>query len=280
MKGTDPMVFPISTEGVVIDHSFYRVLDLPDIEKIQAEGPSLLMKAVAYRIDTPLFRGLYPYRGLIDHDPPYELKRIGIYLKKIRGKYKILYSPPKTKEEKEKYALEAASNIAVAMVNQNIPQERLTNIASLVGVEGDKFHPPIRTEDDPLNKMMKLAIRKKNAPFEPFGKLLEISESRNGSTAEGINAKNNAKRGLLNNTAMSSSKFALYANIWGLDYAILIKDSEDSIYPIFEDEKDILIYYPNGNKFPIDPSHLIDASTGIEDAILETSNNEENEEDT
>ena len=269
----------LESDGVIIDNIYYRVLPLPDEKEITENGPDLLHKGVAYIVNSPLTDGwLLPYHKEIED--PSEIKRVGLYLYQLKnGSYLLYPNYPRKKEEAEKYKLSNMKNIAVAMLNNEITPNRLTNISGMIGVEGERFRPPIRLEDDASNKLMKLAIREKNAPFEPFGKLLEFSESHRGRTPEGVNAKNNAKRGLNTNTAMSFSKFDLYASIWGLDYAFIIKDSDDCIYPLFPEDSDkCYIYYPRGNKFDIDPTKLIDVSDKIEEAIAETSMNNEEEE--
>lgn len=117
-----------------------------------------------------------------------------------------------------------------------------------------------------------MCIRLKNAPFEPYGKVLEGSVG-NSKSSEGTNIRNNTRRMLYVNNALSGSKYALCADVWQLDTAIIVKDSPDAIYPMFENGE-MLILYPNGYKFKIDPSKLVDAEDMIEAAINEIETNE------
>ena len=56
--------------------------------------------------------------------------------------------------------------------------------------------------------------------------------------------------------------------MWQLDTAIIVKDAPNAIYPMFKNGE-MLILYPNGYKFEIDPSKLVDAEEMIEAAINE-----------
>lgn len=260
----------LSSPGLMINGKYYRVMDFPR-EKVEAEGPGCLMKAVAYRIKTQLTDGLFPYRGIVENDHPITPRNseVGIYFrkKKNRKSYTMIIRRPMTKKEKEAYSIQNEMDVAVAFVDRTMSVDQLTNISASVGMDGKAFRPPIRAEDDMLNKVMKMCIRLKNAPFEPYGKVLEGSVGKTKS-AEGTNIRNNTRRMLYVNSALSGSKYALCSDVWQLDTAIIVKDAPNAIYPMFENGE-MLILYPNGYKFDIDPSKLVDAEDMIEAAINE-----------
>lgn len=260
----------LSAPGLMIDGKYYRVMDFPR-EKVEKEGPSCLMKAVAYRIKTQLTDGLFPYRGIVENDHPItpQNSEVGIYFrKKKNGKsYTMIIRRPMTKKEKDAYSVQNEMDVAVAFMDRTMSVNQLTNISASVGMDGKAFRPPIRAEDDMLNKVMKMCIRLKNAPFEPYGKVLEGSIGKTKS-AEGTNIRNNTRRMLYVNSALSGSKYALCSDVWQLDTAIIVKDAPNAIYPMFENGE-MLILYPNGYKFKIDPSKLVDAEDMIEAAINE-----------
>lgn len=229
------------------------------------------MKAVAYRIKTQLTDGLFPYRGIVENDHPITPRNseVGIYFRKKKDKksYTMIIRRPMTKKEKEAYSVQNEMDVAVAFVDRTMSVDQLTNISASVGMDGKAFRPPIRPEDDMLNKVMKMCIRLKNAPFEPYGKVLEGSVGKTKS-AEGTNIRNNTRRMLYVNNALSGSKYALCSDVWQLDTAIIVKDAPNAIYPMFKNGE-MLILYPNGYKFEIDPSKLVDAEEMIEAAINE-----------
>lgn len=260
----------LSAPGLMINGKYYRVMDFPR-EKVEEEGPSCLMKAVAYRIKTQLTDGLFPYRGIVENDHPITPRNseVGIYFRKKKtGKgYTMIIRRPMTKKEKDTYSVQNEMDVAVAFVNRTVSVDQLTNISASVNMDGKAFRPPIRAEDDMLNKVMKMCIRLKNAPFEPYGKVLEGSVGKTKS-AEGTNIRNNTRRMLYANSALSGSKYALCSDVWQLDTAIIVKDAPNAIYPMFKNGE-MLILYPNGYKFEIDPSKLVDAEEMIEAAISE-----------
>ena len=264
----------LKTPGLMVNGKFYRVMDFPR-ERVEKEGPGCLVRAVAYRIKTQLTDGLFPYRGIIDSLPlTAKNSDVGIYFhKKKNGKYAMLVRYPMNKRERELYSAKNEMDVAVAFLNRTLSIDQLTNIAASVGMEGKAFRPPISMEDDMLNKIMKLGIRLKNAPFEPYGKMLEQSVG-NTKTAEGTNIRNNTRRMLYSNHAMSSSKFALCADTWQMDAAVILKDAPGAMNPMLPDGK-MLILYPNGYKFEIDPKKLVDAEEMVEAAIMESAVDED-----
>jgi len=261
----------LSTLGVLIDGKYYRVMPFPYSE-VEKEGPDILRKGIAYQIQTDLTHGLFPYRGTLGPKEhlDYRTAQVGIYMKQLKGgEYVMRIVRPRTKKEREEYALGREMDIMAATVSGKIPKDQLIDLKMVpTGGTGDAFMPPIRAADDPLNRLMKLAIRLKEMPFGPYGKRLEaLAVDRSG--IEGVNTKNNARRALYENTAMSPSKFIVYADTWEYEAAIILRDSPESTHPMFEDGK-MLILYPSGPAFTIDPDKLVDARDMILEAIQES----------
>lgn len=253
----------ISTNGALMDHKFYRVEDLPE----DYHDPSKFKKGIAYRVKFALTQGLFPYRGMIDYeDVDVKEMKVGIYFIQKGNKNHFYIRHPMTRKESETYSLETETDYTVAMVDQKIAPESLTSIAASIGKDGKVFRPQIHSEDDPLNMLIKLGIRLKDAPFEPFGKLLE-NYTTPGNTSEGTNRRNNVRRALGTNRHMSVMKALLCSEIWGMDIAFVIKDTDGTIFPMREDGKPMVLY-PNSEAF--DLKDAVDVSNLVQDAISET----------
>lgn len=261
----------ISTLSVTIEGKYYRVMPYP-YDEIEQKGPDILRKGIAYQVKTSLTKGLFPYRGIVGRKAHINRARdrVGLYMKEITpGRYEPRFVRPRTKKERQEYALGRERDIAHGIVEGKIDKSLLLDLDMVpTGGTGDAFLPPIRTEDDPLNRLMKLAIRLKNAPFGPYGKRLEaLAVDR--SSIEGSNIKNNAKRAILNNTAMSPTKCIMYADSYEFELAFIIRDVPGAANPMFEDGK-MLVLFPSGPAFEIDPAMLVDSRELILDAIHES----------
>lgn len=269
----------LSTTAVILEGKYYRVIDFPE-ELVNEQGPSALKKAVAYRFDTEVTKSLFPYRGIIDPDDfnPYTAK-VGIYFYKKKKLYRMYLSRPHTMQEKLEYSNDRAKNIMTAVIDNEYTPDQFADLkfgSSDIGSE--IFIPPLYTDDDPLNRIMKTAIREKEAPFDPYGKRLEaLAIDRRKGGIEGINIRNNAKRAIKTNLAMSPSKFMQYADTWQLEPAFILRDSPNSMHPMFMDGS-MLILYPNGLSFEINPSKLIDIKDMVAEGIMETGDGPRNEE--
>lgn len=274
----------LNSYGIEIGTTFYRVLPFPD-EKFNKKGPIVLDKVVAYTF-TGLSSGfVFPYRGIWKNDKIWSTDntKVGLYIIETNTphmKYRIRLRRPKTKEEAQIYLESRAKNTAAAVLNREYSADKFTNIIQSVGMDGKAFKPPVRTEDDALNALIKTAMRLKGAPFSPYGRMLE-TYSTSSNPAEGANRKNNSKRSLYKNDTMSMNKAVMYATIWGFDVAIVIRDAPDALYPMFEDGTQ-LVYFPTGHEFDLDINKLKPAKSFIEKAIeesAESSLDEEPEED-
>ena len=142
-----------------------------------------------------------------------------------------------------------------------------------LGANGESFLPPIYPDDDPLNTIMKIAIRKKDAPFEPYGKRLEALAVDRTKGVEGINIRNNLRRALKTNHTMSPSKALQISDTWQFQIAIIVADAPGAMHPMFSDGKSALIIYPDGIPFDLKEMELINVddlvTQGINDTIEE-----------
>ena len=70
--------------AVFIDNAMFTVLDLPDTVSIEEEGPDVFRLNNAYRINTDMTKGIFPYRGVIKKGTKWGHRsgKPGIYLKK------------------------------------------------------------------------------------------------------------------------------------------------------------------------------------------------------
>lgn len=265
----------LHTTKVIIEGKLYNVQDYPRKEA-EKEGPDILRKGTAYRIVTDITRGVFPYRGTIhkhEHWTPYQAKT-GLYLQELSdGTYRTRISYPKTAKEKEGYSLSNIKDIAAAILDNSDTIDQFYDIHLNVSDYGEVYHPPMHSDDDPLNMIMKAAIIIKEAPFEPYGKRLEALATDRSHGSEGSNIRNNAKRAFRTNTTMSPSKFILYADNWQLDAAIILKDREGAMHPMFTNGE-MLVLFPNSEPFEIDSSKLINAYDTIQQAIVETNSEE------
>lgn len=266
--------------GAFLDGAFYNVLDFP-YDKVKETGPSVLRKKVAYRIETDMTKGLFPYRGIIGKKEkwnPY-ISKVGIYMKELNdGVYQMRLAYPHTPEERVEYSLDQAKDFVSAVINQEIPPDQFSNITLNVSTNGKAFMPPIHEDDDFLNMILKLGIRLKEIPFELYGKRIEAAVFNKSKGTEGINAKNNAKRGIITNKSLSSTKFCQFAEVGDMEAAIILRDKPNSPHPMFEDGT-MLIMYPLGEPFEIESDKLLEASDLVMEAINESVDEDENGDD-
>lgn len=261
------------TSAILGDH-IYRIMDFPR-EAAEEDGPNALSKGVAYRIITDMTSGLFPYRGVIEKGMnwnPYTAK-VGIYLKKKPAGntgYWIRIAYPHNKKERAMYALDQAKDWKAAALDRERITDQFIDL-HITETKGDAFMPPIRTEDDFLNTIVKLGIRLKEAPFESYGRRLKAMAIDKSKKIEGVNIQNNSKRGLFNNRSMSPTKGATYCSAGQMELGIILKDAPDSDYPMFPGEPDKgLLMFPSGMPFKIDPSKLIEVTDLVNEAIVDS----------
>lgn len=275
----------LKTTMAYLDGVPFRVEDYP-WEAAEEKGPEAFRKGVAYRyirsitvgsstLDTKL---LLPYRGVIKMDD-FSLAdaNVGIWYRRLsRDRYRQIIVRPRSAKEKEEYALSKERDLVAATLNHEISTDQLLDTSyNQADIGTDVYIPPMHMDDDPMNMLMKLGIRLKCAPFEPYGarmRALAVDSRKKG--IEGSNIVNNNKRGLRLNRAMSPSKFMQFCDIWQLDSAIIIKDSPNAMHRMNIPEDKMLVIYPGGIPFDICQDDLIDASDMIAEAVASTTANE------
>lgn len=279
----------LMTMGVFLDGIYYGVVEDYPFEDVKQRGPDALRKAVAYRYERRIQVGdevlteslMLPYRGIITS----EMKRwelpIGVWLKKLNHcTYREVIVRPQTAKEAQEYATGKEEDIVAAIIeNMYSPDQFADNQLNMADIGTDIYLPPIHSDDDPLNMLLKIAIRLKAASFAPYGKRLEaLAVDRNGS-GEKANIRNNVKRALFSNKALSPSKFCQYSDNWQFDSAFIIRDHPGAMHPMHIPEGKALVIYPGGVPFEINNEDLIDAADLIAEAVIESAKEIEAAED-
>lgn len=256
-------------KGIIIYNGMYHVDDYP-FEKVEEKGPECLKKGVAYIYDTDLTHGIFPYRGIIDDNFSYDESPVGLYFRKKHGKYKLVIVRPRTMQDAKQYDPANIQDLVAMTLGYGYNLNQFAdNKRNMADMGSDIFLPPMHAEDDFLNTIVKLGIRKKCAPFEPYGVRLEAMAADSSSTSEGSNIKNNGKRGLYKNFTMSPSKAVQFSDVWQMEIAVILRDSPDAMHKALPEGK-AMVVYANGEPFDINNEDLIDVSDVIDEAIAET----------
>lgn len=259
----------LSMTGIILEGRYYTVLDFPE-EEVKRIGPKALRKACAYRYNTEMTHGIFPYWGVIDR---HELKtwdrttaRVGLYFIELKdGTHRLTLVPTRTEEQQKEYRIGNEKDILAAVMGGSYSPDQFMDTL-IKSSSGDVFMPPLREADDFLNSIMKTAIRLKATPFDTYKKRLEALAADRTKRSEGINIANNSKRALLNNDSLSASKFLTYADTWELEAAIVVRDAPGADNPMFEDGK-MLVIYPNGISFEIPNDKLVNIADYINENL-------------
>lgn len=265
----------LSTSAAMIEGSYFRVEDYP-WEDVEKNGPFALKKGVAYRYETDFSKGLFPYRGITGDNFNFKTAKVGIWFKRLsHSEYKKIIVYPRTQKQAAEYRLGQEKDIIAAVLqNEFLPDQFADSDYAAADSGASVYMPPIHTDDDSLNMLMKIAIRQKAAPFEPYGRRLQAMAVDKRPGTERSNAKNNAKRGILKNKAMSMGKFAQYSDAWQLESAIVIRDLPHAMHPMHIPKGKALVIYPGGLPFQINQEDLIDVTDMVAEAITDTDTNQ------
>lgn len=273
---------PLATIATIINGKYYRVEDYPPKEKVDKLGPNAFKKGIAYRYTSDLTKMLFPYHGTVDDPADFSFSTLDVgiwYVKKGYDKYAMRIVRPRTKTEREAYRIGQEKDIVTAVVGREFAPEQFADVTKYAADSGnDIFIPPLHSDDDPLNLLVKAAIITKAAPFEPYGKRLEALAVEKKHGVEGVNIRNNAKRAIKLNNTMSPNKAKQYAETWQLELAFIVRDQPDAMHPMFEDGE-MLVIYPSGYPFKIEPDKLIDASNMIQELVADPSSHMPRDED-
>lgn len=256
----------LKVQSIIIDGKYYRVEDWP-IEEIEKKNYDVLKKGIAYHIKTDITNAVYPFLGDTDSleyvrapDCP-----VGIYKVKVhRDVYRIAISRPKTKTDKLMYNIDNVKNIASAVMNGEYSPDQFADLDINMSGGGESFLPPLHSDDDIMNRIVKVGIRLKDTSFEPYGKRLEATAAiKKKKSNEAINLRNNAKRGIIKNRAMSSTKAMQYTEAFDMRFAIILQDVPGAPNPMFNSGSSLIIY-STGNPFDIDYNKLITVQEVLE----------------
>ena len=251
----------------------YRVADFPwKIYLAKKDNPDTFRKGVAYYYKSDLTEVLLPYRGVIDEFDPNEMK-VGIYYFKKNGRYIMKIIFPRNLDEKKEYSADKAEDIVAATLNNQYTSDDFSDDTfNATDIGSGPFMPPIHDDDDMLNLALKMAIRTKGAPFEPYGKRIEMLAVDKTSGTSKSNTKGNLKRGFQMNRAMSPKKAKEVADAWQINMAIVMKDMPGAMHKMEGLEKDqVYVYYPLGIPFDINNDKMVNISEMVTKALEETS---------
>lgn len=273
----------LATTMAYLEGTPFRVEDYP-WDAVERDGPSALKKGIAYRYEKKtkfgntclITSGLFPFRGVMKDDFSYATAKVGFWSRKIyHDEYRLILVRPRSMQEKEEYRIGKEQDLVAATLNHSFTIDQFTdNNLYQTDIGMDVYIPPIHSDDDPLNMLLKTCIRLKHAPFEPYGARLKALAVDKKRSVEGSNIVNNSKRSLRLNRAMSPTKFMQYSDTWQLEPAIVIRDIPNAMHKMSIPKDKMLVIYPSGIPFEINQEDLIDVSSIVAEAITETLDSE------
>ncbi len=244
-----------SSDIILIDGAPYRTLPFCDG---LVNGFS---SGYAYQVNTSLDNRVYPYMGKVKSFRKLEPdSKPGIYVSKETGKYLIVYP---SKKDSPMYS---PKNIKGFDDNSLFTDVNFIPTDIDLDTDGDVFNPPIKVDDDMMNKIVKYAIKKKGIIFDAYKTRFDTMGSSGKTGGANTNNKNNAKRALLENKSLSSNKAKEYGDVLEYDIAIAICDKADASNPMKTNGRPIIIY--SGEKF--DLSDPIDVSDDLINELKES----------
>lgn len=222
----------ISPKFIVIDFSVFIVHEYEEGIK---RG---FKKGSAYIVDTDFVKLVLPFRGVlkdIDNDKRFP----GIYIsKKNPNIHRFILPKHKNSEE---YSIDN-----IRKTDKNIfSKGNFVKGDILIDGDGEVFKPRINVDDDLTLKIFKVAYNLKNAPLSAFDNRFQAIDIGTNPS----NRKSNAKKAIVNNSSLSSTKLVQLGDVVDLDVAVVIKDKPGSVYPMRTDGKPIVLY--SGNSFPL-----------------------------
>lgn len=226
----------LSNKIISIDGSSYRVHDEVPTDL------SELDKTVAYKIYEDC---VFPYKGKLKVKKRKDIKNLepGLYL---NGK-SLMLVPPKSKDS----SIYSEKNVR-DLSDVNIL--KLTKFKPAIGnsaMSGDAYKPPFFPDDDKNNTIMKVALTIKEMPIRAY-------DERIKDLPLGVSVNNrisNTLRAFEKNTSLSNSKLGQYCVPFDLDYAVVLRNTDDALHPMPFDS--IVIY----NNEPFDISGSVDVNS-------------------
>lgn len=125
--------------------------------------------------------------------------------------------------------------------------------------DGEAFKPRIDPEDDMNLKIYKAAFCLKDAPLSAFDNRFQNTDIGTNPS----NRKSNAKKAILNNNSLSSTKLVQLADVVDLDVAIILKDKSTAAFPMRTKNRPIVIF----SNAPFDYSNAIPLSEFSDDDL-------------
>lgn len=263
-------------QSVMIDGVYYRVEDYPHRKDVDI-GPYTLKKGIAYRYVTDITKGLFPYRGIMDEHFSWKKSPVGLYLRKRRhDRHEVVVVRPRTAKEAAEHKLgREIDTVAAVLGNQYRPDQFMDNSLTSSDVGTEVYLPQIRAGDDFLNKMIKLFIRKKEAPLEPYGRRMEaMAVDKSRGSVERSNSRNNYIRAIRTNSSCSPGMFEKFLYFWEGECALILRDKPGAMHPMGIPEGKMLVLFPDGVPFEINQEDLLNASPMISEAVAASTEEE------
>jgi len=234
----------LSNEIIRLGEYIYRVYDFQDVESLQVGN--------AY-IFGGTFRGcrmrrteVLPFMG--EYHP--DVTQPGIYADED-DELHIVH--PKTDKEKSLYHLSRVFKITPETINTDLSKYLSEIDVNDLKYTGQVFEPPIKNIDDVGIKAVRLALWLKRIDFNSY---------RNRFVTPADRA--NAKKALMKHSTLTFSKLKDYADVFDLNYGVILFDKSDAKDPMFKEKKAIVVF--NNQTFPINDENIYTIST-IDDVI-------------
>lgn len=162
---------------------------------------------------------VYPYKGSLKESS----NKVGIY-KREDGTYKFI--KPMGKNKVRKYHKDNLYDVDLNSIDTILNEEGINDLDMdvILGETNDVFAPRISDEDNSLQRLIKLALQKKQIDIKNY-----LSRFRDAGDLS------NHKRALLHHGKMSLEKFIKWCNVLDLDYEVILRDIENAPNPMGED---------------------------------------------
>jgi hypothetical protein len=234
----------LSNKIIKFGEYMYRVYDYKEPDDLQL-GNAYIFGGTGHKLR---IRYVYvlPFMGRLEKGS----KEPGIYLNNDGGIHVI---NPRTDRDKQLYHISRVFEITPETINTELNQYLNDIDLSELKYTGNVFEPKIKENDDVGIKAIRLAILMKQIDFNNYAGRFERPWDRA-----------NMKKSLMQDTTLTFSKLKTYADIFDLDYGIIIFDREGAKDPLSKNGKAVVVF--NDAPFSIEDENIMVVSN-IDDVI-------------
>jgi hypothetical protein len=233
----------LSNRIIKYEENMYRVYDYTSNEDLQL-GNSYIFGGKTHRF-TIQYVYVLPFKGQYDKT----LTSPGIYLKD--GQLRLIH--PRTDKEKQIYNISRVFTITPKTINSDLAQYLNEIDLTELKYTGNVFEPKIKDTDDVGIKAMRLAIWKKQIDFNSYANRFERPWDRA-----------NMKKSLMQDSTLTFSKLKTYADVFDLEYGIIIFDKPGAKDPLSKEGHAMIVF--NDMAYDIDDEN-VDVIWGIDDIM-------------